>query len=182
VTIAIRSVRDGDFEAIAALTNRAIVATSIHFGYDPVTAHELRDAWWPKRERFPYLVAEDDAGFVGYAKSGTWRERAAYGWTAETGIYVEERAQRRGIGTRLYVALVDACRAAGFHSLVAGITLPNRPSIALHESVGFRLAGTFRQCGWKFDAWHDVAFYELLLAGPDIPPGGSSAGGASIRR
>lgn len=173
----IRPARDDDFPAIAALTSAYIASTSIHFGYQPVSAAELRDAWVKSRDLYPFLVAEDPAAhpsspprFAGYAKAGRWRERDAYAWTAELGVYVAPDRHRRGVGRALYLALIDACRQRGFHTLVGGITLPNEPSIRLHEACGFTHAGTFRQVGWKFDAWHDVAFYQLVLAGAQHRP------------
>lgn len=170
MTALVRAVDDLDFSAIAALTNIYIAGTAIHFGYEPVSDQELRDAWWSKRERYPFLVATDDDGqFLGYAKAGPWRERAAYAWTAEVGVYVVESAQRRGVGKSLYWHLIEACRERGFHSLVGGITLPNDPSVRLHEAMGFRHVATFRDAGWKFGRWHDVGFWQVMLADGSAP-------------
>jgi L-amino acid N-acyltransferase YncA len=167
----IREVEDRDWDAVARLTNVYINGTAVHFGYDPVSGDELRSAWWPKRERYPFLIAEDAAGrFLGYAKAGSWRERTAYQWTAEVGIYVEADVQGKGVGRRLYQALIDACRERGFQSLVGGITLPNDASCALHESLGFRRVATFARAGWKLGAWHDVAFYQVMLTDRPEPP------------
>lgn len=169
--ILVRPVADDDWERIAALTNIYIRSTAVHFGYEAVTGAELRDAWWPKRKRHPFLVAADAAGaFLGYAKAGTWRERAAYSWTAEVGVYVEPAAQGRGVGRTLYAHLVEACRAKGFHSLVGGVTLPNEASCALHRAAGFAHVGTYREAGWKLGAWHDVAFFQLMLQPSTQPP------------
>ncbi len=159
----IRPASDSDFPAIADLTNTYIVGTSIHFGYEPVTPAELAAAWKKGIDRFPFLVAETGGVFAGYAKAGVWRERAAYQWTTEVGIYITPSHHRTGIGRTLYSRLLDDVRARGFHSAIGGITLPNTPSIRLHESLGFSHIGTFRHAGWKFGAWHDVAFYQLLL-------------------
>jgi len=164
IAIRLRPVEDPDFAAIAALTNVYINTTVVHFGYEPVKADELRDAWRAKRTLYPYLVAVDDHGdFLGYAKAGPWRERAAYQWSVETGIYVVERAHGCGVGRTLYAALIDACRERGFHSAIGGITMPNDASVRLHEALGFQQIATFRQAGWKFGAWHDVAFFQLTL-------------------
>lgn len=164
----IRPVQPDDFDAIAALTNHYIVNTAIHFGYEPVTAEALRQAWLASRDIYPYLVAEIPGPqgrpvFAGYAKAGRWRERDAYRFIAETGIYIEQSIQGRGVGARLYQALIDACRDAGFHSLIGVIGLPNDPSIRLHEAVGFVDAGVIKRAGWKFDRWYDVACYQYML-------------------
>lgn len=155
----IRAPRDDDFDALAAITNHYIATTAIHFGYEPVIAAELREQ---ASGRFPWLVA-DGAVVIGYAKAGTWRARDAYQWTCELGLYVAPDARGRGIGTQLYTALLDACAARGFRSAIAGITLPNPASIALHERLGFVSVGVVAEAGFKLGAWHDVAFFQKRL-------------------
>jgi len=73
-------------------------------------------------------------------------------------------ARGKGLGRRVYVALLDQLARRGFRSAVAGITLPNDPSAALHVSLGFELVGTFRDAGWKMGAWRDVAFWQKRFA------------------
>ncbi len=154
----IRQPRDDDFTALAAITNHYIATTAIHFGYEPVTEAELREH---ASGRFPWLVADDEVGgAIGYAKAGTWRARAAYQWTCELGLYVAPDARGRGIGTQLYSALLDACAARGFRSAIAGITLPNPASVALHDRLGFASVGVVAEAGFKLGAWHDVAFFQ----------------------
>lgn len=161
----IRDAHAADFPAIAALTNHYILNTAIHFGTEPVSPADMTASWQKSREVYPFLVGEREAdqSFIGYAKAGRWRERAAYDRTAEVGIYIRPEFQGQGHGKDLYRALIAACLARGFHTLVAGIALPNPASIRLHESVGFTHTGTFRQVGWKLSAWHDVAFYQMML-------------------
>jgi phosphinothricin acetyltransferase len=156
-----------DFDAIAELVNEFIVNTTTHFGWRLQSAGELREAWELDRRRFPWLVAEVDDRFAGYAKAGTWRSRTAYDWTVETGIYLRAVSRGQGVGKRLYRALIDLLLAQGFHGIVAGLTLPNPHSEALHRTLGFVPIGEVRQAGYKFGGWHDVAFYHLLLASSD---------------
>ena len=168
----IRDAQAADFTAIAEITNHYILNTVIHFGYEPQSADEARSAWESNRGTHPFLVAVEPAAqagghqadaILGYARAYRWRERAAYARTAETGIYLRPDLHRRGIGRSLYSTLINSCRARGFHALVGGIALPNAASIALHTSLGFFHAGTCREVGHKFGAWHDLAFYQLLL-------------------
>lgn len=164
----IRPARDEDFDAITAITNHYITTTSIHFAYEPLPVAELRALWKP---RFPWLVTEENGVVLGYAKAGTWRDRKAYDWTVETGIYLAPDARGKGLGKPLYVALLDELTARGFHSVVAGITLPNDPSIRLHEQLGFTACGVVQEAGWKLGAWHAVGFWQKLLrAAGSSPP------------
>jgi len=158
--MAIRPARDDDFPAITAITNHYISTTSIHFAYEPLTVAELLAMWHGYRERFPWLVTEEAGAVIGYAKAGTWRDRAAYAWTAETGVYMADAARGQGLGRPLYVALLDELVTRGFHSAIAGITLPNEPSVAFHLSLGFEPVGVVREAGFKNGAWHDVGFWQ----------------------
>lgn len=163
----IRPVQDADFSAVAELTNHFILNTAIHFGYDAVSADELREMWRKYRETYPFLVAEVDGRFAGYCKAGVWRDRTAYQWTPESGIYVVPGAHRRGVGRALYLRLFEVLARQGFHSVVGGITLPNEPSVRLHEAVGFVKVGHIARAGWKFDRWWDVGFWQKSLAEPN---------------
>src|SRR5262245_29177830 len=118
---------DSDFAAIARITNHYIATTAIHFAYEPVRTADLRDDWIAAGARYPWRVAEaaETGDVIAYAKSGTWRNRDAYRWTAEVGLYVDSERRGRGVGKRLYAALLDELDAAGFHSAIGGVTLPN---------------------------------------------------------
>jgi len=154
----IRLVRDDDFPAIAAITNHYIATTTIHFAYEPLPVEQFRAMQKPK---YPWFVYTDDADQVlGYAKAGTWRDRAAYDWTAEIGLYVDPTARGRRIGHALYTALLDELARRNFRSAIAGITLPNDPSIALHHKFGFESVGVVRDAGYKHGAWCDVEFFQ----------------------
>ena len=116
----------------------------------------------------PWLVAEDDHGeVVGYAYATGFRGRDAYRFTAETSVYVEPGAQGRGIGSELAVGLLEALRASGYRTAVAVITLPNDPSIRMHERVGYREAGRLPAVGWKADRWNDIGYWHLALGGAE---------------
>jgi len=165
----IRAAHADDFDAIAAITNHYISTTAIHFAYDPITADDLR-ASWHEHPRHPFLVDDDGTRLLAYAKATPWRERAAYAWTAEVGIYVAHDARGRRLGTALYAALLEEVAARGFRSAVAGVTLPNDASLVLHARLGFEPVGTFREAGYKLGAWHDVAFFQKRLSTDAGPP------------
>jgi len=166
----IRSVKDSDFEAIASLTNYFIRETAIHFGTVEMTAEEMREQWKPTRDRYPFLICEIDGRFAGYCKAYTWRSREAYQWTPECGVYVEDWARRKGVARALYTKLFEVLAAHGFHSVVAGIALPNDASVKLHESLGFVAAGVVHDAGWKCGQWNDVGFWQRFIQPGNQPP------------
>lgn len=166
----VRATIEADFPAIAALTNVFIRTSAIHFGYAEVTVGELVGTWRSTCATYPWLTAEVDGTFAGYAKAGVWRSREAYQWTAESGIYVAESCRGRGVGRKLYGELIEELRRRGFHSVIGGVTLPNAASVRLHESLGFESVGRVREAGHKLGAWHDVGFWQLMLRGAEHGP------------
>jgi len=152
-----------DIASACRLTNHFIEHTVVHFGTSPQTEAEFAAIWHAGRDMFPWLAAEVNGAFAGYAKAGTWRARDAYAPTAEVTVYVEPAFHRKGIGRLLYGELLARLRAAGFHTAVGGITMPNPGSVALHEAMGFTYVGTFKEVGRKFDAWHDTGWWQIML-------------------
>ena len=59
--------------------------------------------------------------------------------------------------------LIDDCRQAGYHALIACITEGNEASISLHLKLGFKPVSHFEEVGMKFNRKLDVYDYELIL-------------------
>jgi RimJ/RimL family protein N-acetyltransferase len=57
----------------------------------------------------------------------------------------------------------------GYFQAFAGIALPNAPSVALHESLGFEPIGIYRNVGHKHGAWHDVMWWQKEIRKPQQP-------------
>ncbi|HEX7355410.1 MAG TPA: GNAT family N-acetyltransferase [Mycobacteriales bacterium] len=149
-----------DAAAIVAIYGHYVLHSYATFDLEPppVGAWQARIAQARPEDGHHVLVAEADGAVVGYAYSGTWRDRAAYAGTVEVSAYVRDPG--RGLGRALYSRLFDLVDAGPAHRSVAGIALPNDASVRLHERFGFRHVGTFSEVGRKFDRWWDVAWYE----------------------
>ena len=102
---------------------------------------------------------------LGYAYGSRHRERAAYRWSADVSVYVRENARGKGVGRALYTSLFAILRSQGIHNILAGITLPNPASVALHEAMGLRPIGLYKSIGYKCGEWHDVGWWQLALGG-----------------
>jgi L-amino acid N-acyltransferase YncA len=108
----------------------------------------------------PWLVCESRGEVVGYAYASPHHERAAYRWSVDVSGYVSARIHRRGVGTALYVSLFEILALQRYRNAYAGITLPNAASEGMHSRHGFTLVGVYHHVGYKFGAWHDVAWFE----------------------
>lgn len=113
---------------------------------------------------YPFLVAELDGAFAGYAYASTYRGRAGYRWTVEDTVYVAADAQRRGVGRALLTRLIVECEALGFRQMVAVVGEPgNGASVVLHEKLGFRIIGIFPGLGRKHGRWLDTVQMQRAL-------------------
>lgn len=170
----IRTIRDateGDLGDVAALYGREVLNGTATFELEPPTRDEMARRFAAvKRHNLPWLVAELDGAFAGYAYASPFRPRPAYRYGVEGSIYVEESARGHGVGRTLLEALIGRVRVMGLRHVIGAISDSDTSaaSIALHRALGFRDAGVYRQVGWKFDRWLDVTLMQL-----DLAPGGS---------
>ncbi len=164
--IILRPSRSSDCPQIAAIYAVYVETTPISFETEAPSADEMARRMQSLSPRYPYLVAEQDGAILGYAYAGAFRTRAAYQWSAETTVYLAQSAHRRGLGRALYRHLLAILTAQGFHGAFAGITLPNDPSVGLHENLGFVQVGQYPRAGYKLGHWHDVGTWYLELNPP----------------
>jgi len=160
--------------AILAIFNEAIVNSTALYDYKPRTA-DMIQAWFEAKAKgnFPVIGAQaDDGELMGFASFGTFRAWPAYKYSVEHSVYVDERYRGRGVGRRLLEETIEAARKQDYHVLIGGIDAANKPSIALHERLGFTHCGTIRQTGFKFGRWLDLSFYQLILDTPLHPVDG----------
>jgi L-amino acid N-acyltransferase YncA len=156
----------GHLEQIARIYSQIVLTSPATFDLEPPPA----DHWQrmlagvdPRAGHF-LLVAVDDAGAVlGHAKSGRFRDRAAYDTTCETSIYIDGSARGKGVGRALYARLIELLEASPARLAVGGMTEPNPASAALHESLGFTRVGTFEGVGFKFGEPQSVTWYQRPL-------------------
>jgi phosphinothricin acetyltransferase len=161
----IRPALISDLPRLTGIYNYYILNTPITFDIEPYTV-EQRMPWFQQfapTGRHRLFVAEENGIVVGYAGTMRWRPKAAYDTTVETTIYCATETVSKGIGGRLYRELFDSIAKEDIHQIVAGYTLPNAASAALHERLGFKSVGVFKEVGRKFGKYWDVAWMEKPL-------------------
>jgi phosphinothricin acetyltransferase len=156
---------------ILAILNDAIRHTTALYDYRPREIESMREWFAAKADgRYPVLGAVgEDGELLGFASYGTFRAWPAYKYTVEHSVYVHRAHRGRGIGRELMRRLIAVAAEQGYHVLVGGIDAANGGSIAFHRGLGFAHAGTVREVGFKFGRWLDLAFYQLVLDGPEAP-------------
>lgn len=159
----IRNVGTADAPDICRIYNEYVLASTITFEENPVSESEMESRISEVTKEYPWLVFEADNKVVGYTYARRWRDRAAYKHSVETGTYLDANYMGKGIGTELKKAMIDELKKRSFHSVIAGIALPNPASIALSEKFGFAKVAHFKEVGYKMGKWIDVGYWELLL-------------------
>jgi phosphinothricin acetyltransferase len=167
----IRDASEADLAAITALYGREVEDGTATFETTPPTPEEMAARFAAvQRHGLPWLTAEMEGRFAGYAYASPFRPRPAYRYGVEGSIYVEAAARGHGVGRALLEALIERTRARGLRHVIGAISDSDTSaaSIGLHRALGFREVGVYRQVGWKFDRWLDVTLMQL-----DLDPDGA---------
>lgn len=168
--IVIRDADDADMAAIQAIYAHHVLHGLGSFEEVPPDVAELNRRRNEVVARgLPYRVADGGGRVLGYAYAAPYRTRPGYRYSLENSVYVAEDAWRRGVGRLLLGDVIERCTALGYRQMVAIIgDSGNSPSIALHASQGFRLAGNIRSVGFKFGRWVDTVIMQRALGDGDI--------------
>ena len=152
-----------DAPALAGIYNFYIENSHSTFEIREVSISEMEGRLMKTQESgYPFFVAVHEDEIVGYAYGSPFRPREAYRHSVEVSVYIRNGNEGQGIGTRLYEVLLDKLLDLGFHSIIAGISLPNEASIKLHERFGFEKVAHFHEVGNKFGRWIDVEYWQLI--------------------
>ena len=158
----IRKIELDDADQIAELYNYYILKTHHTFETEPLRGIDMHSRMEKIPEQFPFLVAEEGGTILGYAYATQFKLREAYKYAAEVSVYVKNDSKQKGVGSRLYEDLFEKFEDTNIHAIIAGISLPNEPSIKFHEKLGFKKVAHFKEVGYKLGRWVDVGYWELL--------------------
>ena len=166
----IRNAQEADAERLLEIYAYYVTDTAVSFEYTVPSVEEFRERIRKTREKFPYLVLEEDGVILGYAYAGAFQKRAAYSRSCEASIYVDRETRGRGFGRALYEALEMELKELGFCNMYACIADPveedetlTRASENFHARMGFRKVGTFHLCACKFGRWYNMIWMEKFI-------------------
>jgi L-amino acid N-acyltransferase len=153
-----------DADAIRAIYNREVTESTATLDLVPRSAPE-QSRWMDDHSgAYAALVAvAPDGSVAGFGSLSPYRTRPGYSTTVEDSVYVRTPHRGAGVGRLLLSELVGVAATSGFHTVIARISAPQEPSLALHRSCGFELVGVEREVARKFGRWVDVALMQRLL-------------------
>lgn len=161
--ICLRFATPEDAKSLVEIYHPYVESTAITFEYDVPDADEFRRRICEYASQFPFIIAECDGVPVGYAYAHRFAPRYAYRFSAELSVYVDRSFTGKGVGRRLYSALIELMTLMDYRNLYALISCPNDASFALHSAFGFREVGREHGVGYKFGRWIDIATLELAV-------------------
>jgi L-amino acid N-acyltransferase YncA len=108
-----------------------------------------------------YVATDAVTGAVlGWVAISATSGRPVYAGVVEHSVYVHRYARGRGVGRLLLTTLVESTEAAGIWTIQSGVFPENTASIALHQSVGFRIVGRRDRIGQQHGRWRDILLLE----------------------
>jgi phosphinothricin acetyltransferase len=149
--------RADDWPAVREIYEQGIATGDATFDTEASDWEE----WDAGHLRLCRLVARNEAGeVVAWAALSPVQRKSAYRGVAEGSLYVREDARGTGVGRRLSEAMIEAAEEAGIWTVELWMFPENRASIALCESLGFRIVGVRERIGKREGRWRDVVVME----------------------
>jgi L-amino acid N-acyltransferase YncA len=166
----VRNATVADAKRILEIYSYYVEHTAITFEYLVPTLAEFQNRMKNTMEKYPYLVIERDGMIQGYAYAGAFVGRAAYDWSCEMTVYLDQKAQKSGLGRMIYEALEKKLCEMGILNLYACIGYPdvedeylNKNSAEFHAHLGYSKVGEFHKCGYKFGRWYNMIWMEKII-------------------
>jgi len=165
----IRAAREADIGEIQSIYAHHVLPGSGTFEEEPPSVEEMTGRFREVAAAgWPWLVATDATGVLGYAYYTQFRDRSAYRYCVEDSVYVREDVRGQGVGKALVGRLIEEATRAGVRQMIAVIgDSENVGSIGVHASLGFQMVGTLRAVGVKFGRWVDVVSMQRALGRGD---------------
>ncbi|MFN8528403.1 MAG: N-acetyltransferase family protein [Anaerolineae bacterium] len=164
----VQPANDSDLPDILAIHNHEIAHSISVYRTDPLTMDDRR-VWFAEHQaqNLPILVVRGDQGqVIGWGSLSQYRPGRGYFLTVENTIFVHPDHRGKGIGKAILSQLVKEAGQRGKHAIVASVDTRNVASMALHAACGYQQVALFKEIGYKFGEWLDVAFMEYLFPRP----------------
>lgn len=159
----IRPATPKDARAVCDIYNYYIEHTIVTFEEEKISEQEMAKRMGDIAQEYFWLVLEEEGEIKGYAYATKWKARSAYRFAVEVTVYLKQGEEKKGYGRALYTELFRLLKAKGIHCLIAGVSLPNEGSVALHEKMGFKEVGVFHEVGFKFGKWIGTGYWEMHI-------------------
>lgn len=161
--VSVRLAGLADVGPIREIYNYYVLRSTCTFQLERETFADRMNWLQQRGPRHPVVVAEAKGQVVGWGSLSPWSSRAGYARTVEVSFYVHHDYIRQGVGRALLADLIARAREQGHHVMIGGACTEHANSVALMASFGMQQVALYREVGYKFDRWLDVAYLQLIL-------------------
>ena len=161
--MSIRLATMNDLLAIVSIYNE-FIDTTVTMDTNRATI-ESRTNWFTNHTpAYPITCYVTPTGEIaGWASLSKWSEKLGYRFTVENSIYVSQKYQNHGIGSKLLLDTITRAKKLRYHCIVSRIDSENDISLSIHQKHGFSIIGSMREFGFKFNKYIDIVILQLLL-------------------
>ena len=145
-----------DWKSVAEIYRQGIETGNATFQQDIPSWNE----WNNGHLKICRIIAEKDDEIIGWAALTSISGRCVYAGVAEVSIYVSNNHRDQKIGIKLLDKLISESEKEGLWTLQAGIFPENKPSLKIHEDLGFRQVGYREKIGKMNGIWRDTILLE----------------------
>lgn len=160
--VEIRSATLEDLEEITKIYNEAILRSVATFDTEIKTIEEQKRWFKNHGRKNPILVSILNRNIIGFASLSKYSSRCAYSDTAELSLYIKEKYQGKGYGSKLMESIIREGKKVGLHVILSRITEGNEKSVYLHKTNGFENVGIMKEVGFKFGKRLDVCLMQKI--------------------
>jgi L-amino acid N-acyltransferase YncA len=170
--IELRAATPDDADHIAAIYAPYVATNAVSYEVKAPNTREMKTRISKTIDQYPWIVAEDRESDVilGYAYAKPFRGGEPYRFAVETAAYVGGELEGQGLRRSLYQTLINTLTEQNFTQAISRLTMPNDKTIQLHEAVGFKRAGVYREACFKNGQWIDIGLFQRELSEAQTPP------------
>jgi Sortase and related acyltransferases len=164
--VIIRDIAYSDLEQVNKILNNIIENHTYNVSHYPKTL-SYTQKWFDDHsnsDKYKIFVAECEGMFAGWVSLSPFRSSEGYDTTAELSVYINPPYYRHGIGTLLMKHIEAYAKSSGLlHCIISVITADNITSIDLHQKLGYKVNGIFKELAKKNDSYVDIVMMTKLL-------------------
>lgn len=150
--ITIEEMLDTDWPDVVVIFQEGIDGGNATFSTTAPTWNE----WDEGHLKVARFVAKLNGEIVGWIALSPFSSRDFHSGVVEDSIYLSEKAQGKGIGSKLLAACIEASEKNNIWLIQSQIFVENLGSIKLHEKFGFYNVGIRKKIGKHHGIWRDV--------------------------
>lgn len=159
----IRDIEKKDYERVLEIYDWYVLNSPYTLENEPHTLEGFSARIDSIREKYPYIICEDEGRVIGYAYLDPFGPRWGYRFTCDLAIYVDKDRLSCGAGRMLMEELLSHADEMEIRDVIAVVTEENPGSIAFHEKMGFEIQGRFTGIADKFGRRFGVVYMQKTI-------------------